>query len=163
MKKFIAILLAVLMLILVGCSKKPDENNDADTTANKETDAQTTAAENRDKEVDDYFNALSEDYTVKDMTEEQFVAVYTVPDFYELSKLIPEGESFDTMDLVELAKENPDTVKTFEITVQRDEDVSLKDKMLDTMFFEIFCNIIGSVEVDLSDPAERTEVNDENN
>lgn len=162
MKKLLAIFLAVLMLLFVGCSKKPDDGV-ADTTADKETEAQTTDAESRDKEVRDYFDALSEDYTVKDMTDEQFIAVYTVPDFYELSKLIPEGDSFEAYDLIDLAKENPDTVKTLEITVKRDEDATLKDKMYDTMFFEIFCNIIGSVEVDLSDPAERTEASDENN
>ena len=162
MKKILSVLLAAFMLLSVGCSKNLEDKDSKDTTTSKETEAVTTDTENRDNEVKDFLDALADNYTVKDETNEQFVAVYTVPDFYEISKLMPEGEKYGAADLIDLAKDNPDIVKTLEVTVKRDDEKSLEDKFFDAMFFEVLCKIIGSVEVDLSDPSERTEASNEN-
>ena len=168
MKKFVVILLALLMLFLAGCSGKPADNtgNDDETTSpEKVTDTVADEKDGTEKKIVDFFEKLSDDYTVKEALDESMTAVFKVPDFYKLSKLDEASGCSDVIELIELADGYPEVVKEIEITVSDDEFDMLGSKVKDAVFFDMMKILIGSIEVELSDPAERTEteVNDESN
>ena len=155
MKKILAVLIASVMLLSVGCSKKPVDEESKNTTSSNETEVDTPETVNHGKEIDAFFFFLVENYTVKESNDEKMTVVFSVPDFYELSKLARKHEKLDFSDFMGLSAENPDVVKEIEITMTRDDDLSLKEKLQDAVILDMLHSVIGSMEIDLSDPEER--------
>ncbi|MBE6587239.1 MAG: hypothetical protein E7647_02355 [Ruminococcaceae bacterium] len=157
MKKFLVALLVLLLLLLCGCGKKQPEDTEETTvpdTVTQKEDADGTDAKER---IAEFFDGIFEDHTVEEKDSGEKVAVLTVPDFQKLFEGFSEGKDISIIDCIAIAKDNPDVTKELYVKLEAGDDENVREKLEDAFIFDMLVNSIGSVDIDLSDPAERTE------
>lgn len=165
MKKIFAILLAILIMAFCGCSNSRDDTTENTTATNDVSKEESTDAVDAEEKISQFFKEIFDNHTIKENDSGEKVAVLTVPDFQKLSELFSEDEEINIDDCILLAKKNPDVTKELQVKLSSEDEENIREILEDAFIFDMLVNSIGSVDIDLSDPAERTktEAEDENN